>query len=152
MILGHKCNDVDTPSMSFVLIILGLVFIGACVNGLRESREHFKRGQKTEAVIVALEETTTQSTESGKWSKAYYAVYAYRDNDGNEHRMRGSRVSTTKGTFTIGAPKTVFFNPDRPMEVQDSPAKVFSGLTVGLIAGVGMVAFGIAALVLDWDL
>jgi hypothetical protein len=54
--------------------------------------------------------------------------------------------------FSNRRAKDLFFNPDRPMEVQDSPAKVFSGLTFALVAGAGMVAFGIAALVLDWDL
>ena len=135
--------------MSIILIVLGLVFLWAGVNGWRESREHFKHGQKTEAVIVALEDTWIETTEN---TQGYRAIYAYRDNDGNEHQMRGSRKSTRKGAFPIGARKTVFFNPDRPMEVQDSPAKVFSGLTFALVAGAGMVAFGIAALVLGWDL
>jgi hypothetical protein len=135
--------------MSIILIVLGLVFLWAGVNGWRESREHFKRGQKTEAVIVALEDTWIETTEN---TQGYRAIYAYRDNDGNEHQIRGNRKSTRKGAFPIGARKTVFFTPDRPMEVQDSPAKVFSGLTFALVAGAGMVAFGIAALVLDWDL
>ncbi len=138
--------------MSIILIILGLVFLGAGVNGWRESREHFKRGQKTEAVIVALEDTYIESLDNKKSVKGYRAVYAYRDNDGNEHRMPGSRKSTSKSAFPIGARKTVFFNADRPMEVQDSPAKVFSGLAFAVVAGACLVAVGIAALLLDWDL
>ena len=137
--------------MSFILIFFGLIFLWAGANGWRESREHFRRGKKTDAVIVALEDTYLESS-NGRSVKGYRAVYAYRDNDGNEHRMPGSRKSTRKGAFRIGARKTVFFNPDSPMEVQDSPAKVFSGLAFAVVAGACMAAFGIAALVLDWDL
>ncbi len=144
----------EAPSESIILIVFGLVFLWAGVNGWRESREHFKRGQKTEAVIVALENTHLQGTDNTKPVKGYRAIYAYRDEDGNAHQMPGSGKSTRKGAFPIGARKTVFFNPDRPIEVQDSPARVFSSLTFALVAGAGagMIAFGIADLVLDWDL
>lgn len=138
--------------MSIVLIVFGVFFLLAGVNNWRDSREHFKRGQKTEASIVGLRETTIQDSETLKWVKAYQAIYAYLDNDGNEHRLRGNRISTTKNSFTIGARKTVYFNPENPIEVYDTPVKVFSGLTFALVAGAGMILFGIAALVLDWDL
>ncbi len=137
--------------MSIILIVLGLIIFWGGMNSWRESRELFSRGQKTEAVIVAVEETTIFGSEAYS-KKGYRAVYAYRDKDGNEHRMRGSRASTRKGAFPIGQRKTVFYNPDFPLEVQDTPAKVFSGLTVAIVVGAGMVAFGITALLLDWDL
>ncbi len=138
--------------MSIIIILFGLVFLWAGVINWRESREHFRRGQKTEAVIVALEDTYIQNTESLQSAKAYRAVYAYTDNDGNEHRMPGRRKSTRKGAFKIGARKIVYFDPDFPMQALDTPTKVFSSLTFALVAGVAMVVFGIAALVLDWDL
>ena len=136
--------------MSVFLIVFGLFFCWVGVNNWRESREHFTRGKKTEAAIVAVEETGIWGDHG--WKKAYQAIYAYRDEDGNEHRMRGRRKSTRKGSFPIGERKTVFYNPDDPREVEDSPSAVFSGLTVVLIAGVGLVAFGTAAFLLDWDL
>ncbi len=137
--------------MSVVIIVFGLVFVYAGANGLREARAHFKRGQMTDAVIVELRDTTITNTDN-RTVKAYQAIYAYRDDDGNEHRIRGRRKSTRESAFTIGERKTVYFNPDSPMEVLDTPLKEFSGLTFALVAGICMVAFGVAALVLDWNL
>ncbi|MEM1155061.1 MAG: DUF3592 domain-containing protein [Pseudomonadota bacterium] len=136
--------------MSVIIILFGAIILFAGVNSWRESREHFRRGQKTEAVIVALREVTIHS--GSRPSQGYQAVYAYRDSDGNEHQTLGSRASTRKGAFPIGKRKTVVFNPDYPEEVQDTPVAVFLGLTVSIVAGAGMVAFGIAAFLLDWDL
>ncbi|TXS93050.1 DUF3592 domain-containing protein [Parahaliea maris] len=137
--------------MSVIIIVFGLVFVYTGVNGLREARMHFNRGQKTEAVIVELQDTTITGTDT-RTVKAYQAIYAYRDDDGNEHRIEGRRKSTRESAFPIGQRKTVYFNPDSPTEVFDTPLKEFSGLTFALIAGVCMVAFGVAALVLDWEL
>ena len=136
--------------MSIILIVFGLIFVYAGVKGCRESREHFGRAQKTEAAIVAVRETTIQT--DGRWRKAYQAIYAYRDEDGNEHKMRGRRTSTREGTFPIGARKTIYYNPDSPMEVKGSPAIELSGQIFAVIAGVGMLAFGIAAWLFDWNL
>lgn len=136
--------------MSFIIILFGAVILWSGVNGWRESREHFQRGQKTEAVIVALKEEMIHGTDTPK--QGYRAVYAYRDADGNEHQTLGRHASTRRGAFPIGKRKTVFYNPDSPDEVQDTPMAVFSGLSVSIVAGAGMVAFGIAALLLDWDL
>ena len=63
--------------------------------------------------------------------------------------MLGSRATTRKGAFPIGRRKTRFHSADSSMEVQDAPAMVFAGLTVAMV-GAGMVAFGVAALMLDW--
>ncbi|MEM1229358.1 MAG: DUF3592 domain-containing protein [Pseudomonadota bacterium] len=136
--------------MSIILIVFGLIFVYAGVQGWRESREHFGNAHKTEASIVAVRETTIQT--DGGWHKAYQAIYAYRDKDDNEHRLRGRHTSTRKGAFPIGTSKTVYYNPDSPEEVQDTPAKEFSGLIIAIVAGVGMLAFGAAALFFGWSL
>ncbi len=137
--------------MAVVIILLGLVFVYSGVNGLREAREHFRRGQKTDALIVELEDTSITGTD-GRTVKAFQAIYAYRDDAGKEHRVRGRRKSTRESAFSIGGRKTVYFNPDFPAEVLDTPLKEFSGLAFALVAGVSMVAFGVAALILDWNL
>jgi hypothetical protein len=144
-------RDVEVQGVSVIIIIFGLVFLYAGVNGLREARAHFNRGQQTDAVIVELGDTYTSNTD-GPRKKAYYAIYAYRDDAGNEHRIRGGHTSTSKGSFPIGKRKTVYYNPDFPMEVRDTPLKEFSGLIFALVAGVAMVAFGVAAIALDWNL
>lgn len=137
--------------MALILIIFGLIFLWAGVNGWRESREHYDNAQKTVATVVGLKDTYTEPGQ-GKVVKAYVAIYAYQDNDGNEHRMEGRRKSTRKSSITIGKQKYVYFNPNNPMEVKESQVAVFSGLIFAFIAGASMVGFGVAALVLDWKL
>jgi hypothetical protein len=137
--------------MAFILIVFGLIFLWAGVNGWRESREHYDNAQKTVATVVGHRDTYTEPGE-GKVVKAYVAIYAYQDNDGNEHRMEGRRKSTRKSSLKIGTQKYVYFNPDNPTEVKDMQVTVFSSLIFAFIAGAGMVGFGVAALLLDWDL
>lgn len=137
--------------MAVIIILFGLVFVYSGLNGLREAREHFKRGQRTDAVIVELEDTSITGTDA-RTVKAYQAIYAYVDDDGKEHRIRGRRKSTRRSAFSIGGRKTVYFNPDFPTEVLDTPLKEFSGLAFALVAGVCMVGFGVAAFLLDWNL
>jgi len=136
--------------MSIILILFGIVFIWAGVKNWRDSREHFEHAVRTDAVVVEIEDITWNS--DGKTLRGYRAIYAYHDTDGNEHRMRGRSKSTRKGAFTIGARKTVFVDPDFPAKALDTPAKEYASLIFALVAGVGMLGFGIAAWVLDWNL
>ena len=136
--------------MSFILVGFGLICAFAGIQSLRRSHEILTSGQKTDAVVVAIERASfTERSQAKGWR----AIYSYKDQHGREHRYPGGRISTSKTSFKLGERLPVVFDPGSPNEVVEAGSlKIYAGSALYLLFASAMIAVGVAAYIYDWAL
>ncbi len=128
----------------------GLICLFLGITSLRQAREHYAKGQKADAVVVDIEEISWYPGGSGPQAHGFRAVYSYRDQAGNEHRLPGGTKSTSKAGFTLGEHKTIVYDPDSPTEVLDESSKVYASGAFYLVMAVAMIVVGILGFLNNW--
>lgn len=129
--------------MYLLLLIFGLLCFFVAVASLRKARGIYARGVKREAVVVAIEEISFAGTNT-RMVNGFHAIYSYRDENGEEHRLPGNRKSTSRDDFNLGERKTVIFDPEVPSEALDEPSKVYSTSVVYLVGSIALIGVGLS--------
>ncbi|MEM7704559.1 MAG: DUF3592 domain-containing protein [Pseudomonadota bacterium] len=124
-----------------ILIVFGAIMLLAGWRSFSEHRRLQKEGVETVAKVVEIKEFLGQRKQV-----MYRPIWAFQDEEGNEHRIPGSSGhSTNRNSYTLGATRKVLYDPSAPhLGASDVGPRFYLSIALYLVAAAGVIVFAIA--------